>query len=253
MSKRQTCVSHSTPEAELVAADTGVRREGLPAISLWETLLGKKVKVIFMEDNSAAIRVMETGKNPTMSHMSRTHGVSVKFLHECLSNGLIEVRHCHTTLMAADIFTKAFTSQDRWFNACLNIGVVTDGTLVPNASALVASQLSSACKVDLPSLPPSVTNTTKRTIIEFCCGPAKAQPACCTRHVCLRVAASMALVFRAFSTICVGPQAFSLGSLAMPSMSNVVAVGMHDDVKVPDTRRRESRFSLHRVARPKHI
>ena len=34
-SKRQTCVSHSTLEAELVAADYGLRTHGLPALSLW--------------------------------------------------------------------------------------------------------------------------------------------------------------------------------------------------------------------------
>ncbi len=55
-SKRQTCVSHSTPEAEIVAADYGLRAEGLPALSMWEVLLGKKVQLQWMEDNSAALK-----------------------------------------------------------------------------------------------------------------------------------------------------------------------------------------------------
>ena len=38
--KKQTCVSHSTPEAELVALNTGVRCEGIPALSLFDTMLG---------------------------------------------------------------------------------------------------------------------------------------------------------------------------------------------------------------------
>ena len=38
-SKRQGCVSHSTPEAELVAADYAMRTCGLPALHLWERLL----------------------------------------------------------------------------------------------------------------------------------------------------------------------------------------------------------------------
>ena len=33
-SKRQSCVSHSTPESELVAADFGLRSDGLPSLSL---------------------------------------------------------------------------------------------------------------------------------------------------------------------------------------------------------------------------
>ena len=41
-SKAQTVVSHSTPEAEIVSADYGLRTIGLPALTLWRTLLGWK-------------------------------------------------------------------------------------------------------------------------------------------------------------------------------------------------------------------
>ena len=37
ISKRQGCVSHSTPEAELVAFDFALRVPGLPALDLWST------------------------------------------------------------------------------------------------------------------------------------------------------------------------------------------------------------------------
>ena len=37
-SNRQTCVSHSTLEAEFVAADYGLRTDGLIALSLWRML-----------------------------------------------------------------------------------------------------------------------------------------------------------------------------------------------------------------------
>ena len=37
-SKRQTCVSHSTPEAEIVAADNALRTAGLPCLQLLETI-----------------------------------------------------------------------------------------------------------------------------------------------------------------------------------------------------------------------
>ena len=42
LSKRQSCVSHSTPEAELVAVDLAIRTEGLPALDLWSLLLQDK-------------------------------------------------------------------------------------------------------------------------------------------------------------------------------------------------------------------
>ena len=35
-SKRQGCVSHSTPEAEIVAADVAMRSMGMPALKLVE-------------------------------------------------------------------------------------------------------------------------------------------------------------------------------------------------------------------------
>eukprot|EP00971_Amphidinium_carterae_P114472 2268179-Amphidinium_carterae.1 len=46
VSKRQTCVSHSTPEAEIVAADTALssRLVGLPAIPLLEFALGSTAR-----------------------------------------------------------------------------------------------------------------------------------------------------------------------------------------------------------------
>ena len=42
-SKRQSCVSHSTPEAELVPFDFAVRVPGLPSLDLWHTLLPHEI------------------------------------------------------------------------------------------------------------------------------------------------------------------------------------------------------------------
>jgi len=78
MSKKQTSVSHSTPEAEIVAADMAIRSIGVPSLTLWDNILGRgvrKLEAIFKEDNAAAIRVLETGRNPTMRHMQRTQGI----------------------------------------------------------------------------------------------------------------------------------------------------------------------------------
>ena len=38
LSKRQSCVSHSSLEAEIVASDLGLRTYGLSSISLWRVL-----------------------------------------------------------------------------------------------------------------------------------------------------------------------------------------------------------------------
>ena len=56
-SKKQTAVSHSTPEAEIVAADLAVRTEGIPAVELWKVLLARTMRIIFHEDNQAMLCV----------------------------------------------------------------------------------------------------------------------------------------------------------------------------------------------------
>ena len=81
-SKRQTCVSHFTPEAELVAADYGLRTDGLPSLSLWRVFFPHQPPLLFHEDSQAMIRVVTTGKKPTMRYLARTHRVSVAWLHE---------------------------------------------------------------------------------------------------------------------------------------------------------------------------
>jgi hypothetical protein len=117
ISQKQRCVSKSTPEAELVAADVAIRTEALPALELWETLTKRKLSVRFMEDNSAAVTVMTTGRNPTMRHLARTHRLNIAFMHECCENGHIKVEHCPTVLQCADIFTKSMTCPAKWKHA----------------------------------------------------------------------------------------------------------------------------------------
>ena len=37
--KKQTCVSHSSTEAEIVALDAGIRMEGIPAMVFWDVVI----------------------------------------------------------------------------------------------------------------------------------------------------------------------------------------------------------------------
>jgi hypothetical protein len=106
-SKKQTCVSHSTPEAEVVAADHGIRTEGLPSLDLLQLILkrdfgsqgrgtislagdkagkpsgpAEKLGLNVYEDNSTALHVMKIGKSPALRHIHRTHRVSIAWLHQ---------------------------------------------------------------------------------------------------------------------------------------------------------------------------
>ena len=63
VSRRQTCVSHSTPEAEIVSADLALRHCGLPSFALWWTLLREKPRLMFHGDNQTMMRVIGIGRN----------------------------------------------------------------------------------------------------------------------------------------------------------------------------------------------
>jgi len=67
ISKKQTAVSHSTPEAEIVAAAAAIRTVGLPALDLWDVIFssiaGRKATMKFFEDNTATIAIIRSGRN----------------------------------------------------------------------------------------------------------------------------------------------------------------------------------------------
>jgi hypothetical protein len=116
-SKKQTAVSHSTPEAEIVAYDLGLRTIGLPATSLWSTILGHygdKVMLHVKEDNEAMIKVLTTGRNPTMRYLSRTHGININWLHEVSNGPFVKLDYTRSEDQAADMFTKPFEVGTKW-------------------------------------------------------------------------------------------------------------------------------------------
>ena len=113
-SKRQPCVSHSTPEAEMYATAFALRNEGLPSTLIWDKLLPGFASICFHEDNQPMIRVLETGKNPTMRYLHRTHRMSVAWLHECFQRKDFELVHEDTSTMCADVYTKALNDAVNW-------------------------------------------------------------------------------------------------------------------------------------------
>ena len=63
VSTKQTAASHSSTESELVAADHGLRREGIPMLDMLEMLNnGHKMPFIFHGDNQATIEIIRSGK-----------------------------------------------------------------------------------------------------------------------------------------------------------------------------------------------
>ena len=124
-SKRQGCVSHSTPEAEIIAADYALRTHAIPVISLWKTLVGRDPKLVFYDDNQGMIAIIRSGQNPTMRHLERTHGISIQWTHEIFQNDLIYLVYEVTSKMCADIHTKAFKDHMTWKRACMLINILS--------------------------------------------------------------------------------------------------------------------------------
>jgi hypothetical protein len=121
ISKRQSCVSSSTPEAEIVCGHFAHKSVLLPALDLWEVLLPKGFTSVFHEDNHAMIQVIKTGRNPTTRHLHRVHRISVARLHERLGpvpgRDSVSVEYTASSDMCADIYTKHFTDPEAWKRA----------------------------------------------------------------------------------------------------------------------------------------
>jgi hypothetical protein len=143
-SKRQGCVSQSITEAEIMAAALALTSAGLPVITIMEILKaasklrGSPMTVLhFHVDNQAMAAVIRSGRNPTMRHLSRTHGICIAWLHEQCRGAGVQVEYVTTTLMAAGIYTKAFQDAVKWTNLCEQINLVEQSDLeLPRIHAL---------------------------------------------------------------------------------------------------------------------
>ena len=124
LSKRQGCLSHSTPEAEIVAADFAMSRLGRPLFfgSSWGGG-GSDPNFVFYDDNQTMIGVIRAGKNPTMRHLERTHGISIGWMHSIFQEGYVSLAYEVTAKMAADIHTKSFKDSVSWTHACQLINI----------------------------------------------------------------------------------------------------------------------------------
>ena len=130
MSKKQTSVSKSTPEAEIVSLDHAIYKLRLPALDFWECVVTRKFSLHVMEGNEAAIRVIVTSHNPNMRHMSRTQRVDISALNERYHAEDFRFVTCPSELEAGDILTKACTDAKLWTRNLMSLGHFRKGTLI---------------------------------------------------------------------------------------------------------------------------
>ena len=105
-SKRQTATSHSTTEAELVAASKMLRESLVPLQSLWSLMLQRPVHAILHEDNMSTITVIEAGYSPQLRHVAKHHRISLGITSEMCKQPDIHLQHVETNKQKGDILTK---------------------------------------------------------------------------------------------------------------------------------------------------
>ena len=64
----------------MVAADLGLRTEALPLMTLFDAILKRELRLLFLEDNQATLRIITTGKNQVLRHVYRTHRINVDWI-----------------------------------------------------------------------------------------------------------------------------------------------------------------------------
>eukprot|EP00959_Pyramimonas_sp_CCMP1952_P454975 9470819-Pyramimonas_sp.AAC.1 len=124
-SQRQACVSRSTLEADIVAADLALRKELLAALLLWEILLDRPVRCLFLEDAQAVCEVTKAGGSMKLMHLPRTHRIDAAAVSEQLSRGLVERQRERTQNEVADIGAKRFTDPLAWVKVLYLVNIVT--------------------------------------------------------------------------------------------------------------------------------
>ena len=160
MCKKQTAVSHSSTESEIISLDTGLRLDGLLALELWDLIFlflemflvfqidrgnlrksHKEIDVMkdidavpsndqsahqeallyVFEDNEAVIKMIIKGRSPSMRHVSRTHRVALDWHFDRINlDSKIQIKYIDTKNQLADILTKGNLTRDEW-NHLLNL------------------------------------------------------------------------------------------------------------------------------------
>ena len=159
--KKQTAVSHSSTEAEIISLESIMRVEGLPMLNLWSQILHvlsgtdpkKQVtldaamkeyysvslesvdympaslpplvantRLVMVEDNDAVIKMLKKGRAPSMAHVARTHRCNLDWLLErSLHDPCIYCRYIETKQQLADLLTKPHFSVRDWCSLCTQL------------------------------------------------------------------------------------------------------------------------------------
>ena len=75
----------------------------------------KEALLYVFEDNEAVIKIIVTGRSPTMRHVSSTHRVALDWLFDRINlHPKIQIKYIDTKNQLADILTKGNFTRDEW-------------------------------------------------------------------------------------------------------------------------------------------
>ena len=135
------------------------------------------LEVIFLEDNQATIRILESGRSPSFRHTDKTQRLNLSWLSEQFKRKHFRLVYVGSSLQAADILTKPFTNSEKWESALRLMGISSQplprkeqqkmkacaGEPVPSTAS------GSQHRAGEPACPSVASHS--RVLIEFCCGP----------------------------------------------------------------------------------
>ena len=133
MCKKQTSVSHSSTESEIMSLDAGLvvcrdknhvqeQSRGMFNVLNNVDLIPSNVHfshqealLYVFEDNEAVIKMITKGRSPTMRHVSRTHRVALDWLFDRINvDPKIQIKYIDTQNQLADMLTKGNFTRDEW-------------------------------------------------------------------------------------------------------------------------------------------
>lgn len=107
-SKKQKCVALSTAEAEYIALSSAAQESIWLRQLLTELGNSSEMPTIIFEDNKSSIAMT---KNPQFHGRAKHIDIKHHFIREQVSCGTVQLEHCPTTEMTADILTKGLSRE----------------------------------------------------------------------------------------------------------------------------------------------
>ena len=128
-------------------------------------LIGKGTfEMVFLEDNQATIRILESGRSPAFRHADKTQRLNLAWLAEQFQRKHFTLVYVPSMLQAADIFTKPFTSAEKWNQLLKLLGLHRASIKPPGQKTPDALHPGGPVAAAMPE-------SQTRVLLEVCCSP----------------------------------------------------------------------------------